>query len=96
MGTFRRFLGIFLIGLMLAGFVGCSKVSQANYDKISNGMTISEVKAILGEPNDSGSVEGGIGDVTASATKMVWGNDSKSITVTFVNDKVTAKSAQGL
>lgn len=30
----------------------CNKVTKLNYDKILNGMTLNQVKEILGEPND--------------------------------------------
>ncbi len=85
---------MFAIGLF--AIVGCSKVSQDNYDKINTGMTVEEVEDILG----SGNVDGGggvaVGDVEISGKVMRWGDDSKGITVTFANGKVVTKSHSGL
>ena len=50
---------VFALGLM-----ACSgaKITQENFDKIKTGMTLAEVKAILGEPADFLQYRGG-GDV---------------------------------
>jgi len=55
---------VFFLGLM-----ACSgdKISQENFDKITTGMTLAEVKAILGEPADSSSIDM---TVIAGATAM--------------------------
>ncbi|GJM25547.1 MAG: hypothetical protein DHS20C16_19620 [Phycisphaerae bacterium] len=91
----RKVLTVGLVFGLLA-MVGCSKVSQENYDKISTGMTVEEVEGILG----SGETEGGggvaIGDVELSGKVMHWGSDAKGIKVTFANGKVVTKSHQGL
>ena len=92
----RSLIGAVLLGLMLLFFSGCSKVSQSNYDKIENGMTVSQVEAILGKGKEESSVGGAIGNLAGSAKVITWGDDKKSITVTFVNDKVTLKAQKGL
>jgi hypothetical protein len=87
---------------------GCrkSKVTQENYDKIKNDMTLAQVEAILGE----GTSQGGDGanvaaqfgvDVTGGApapstTDYVWESGNKSITVTFRGGKVVGKKSSGL
>jgi hypothetical protein len=61
---------------------GDGKLTKANADKIKNGMKKSEVEEILGP-----------GKASADAGKagvFVWTEGTKSITVTFVDDKVTA------
>ncbi len=84
------------IAFGMFALVGCSKVSQENYDKINTGMTVDEVEAILG----SGEVEGGggvaVGDVELSGKVMHWGSDEEGITVTFANGKVVSKVKKGL
>jgi hypothetical protein len=92
----RSLIGVALLGLMLLFLSGCSKVSQSNYDKIENGMTVSQVEAILGKGKEASGVGGAIGDLAGSAKVITWGDDKKSITVTFVNDKVTLKAQKGL
>jgi len=87
-----------LVGLLVAGLattfvVGCGgKVSKSNYDKIENGMTVEEVKDILGEPAKT--TGGGVGALSGKV--MTWEDGDKQIVVTFANDKVTLKSQTGL
>ncbi len=83
----KRLLGI---ALMTVWLVACSSpVSQANYDKIQNGMSLTEVKAILGEPAETQTM--GIGGL--SGTSATWANDKGlKISIQFVNDKVQLKN----
>jgi outer membrane protein assembly factor BamE (lipoprotein component of BamABCDE complex) len=92
----RNLIGLALLGLLFLLISGCSKVSQSNYDKIENGMTVSQVEAILGKGKEAAGVAGAIGNLTGSGKVLTWGDDKKSITVTFANDKVIAKAGQGL
>lgn len=80
-----------LVVLTLLLLVGCSKVTQSNFEKIQPGMTRAEVVAILGEPTSEGSL--GVGQL--SGTSAVWKSDDKAITIVFVNDKVKLKSFAG-
>ncbi len=89
--------GLLLGGLMLMTTGGCgSKVSKSNYDKINNGMTVAEVEKILGEGELQAGGSAGIGGLTGSAKVYKWIDGDKTITVTFVNDKVTLKVPSGL
>jgi hypothetical protein len=64
-----------------------SRVSQENYNKISNGMPYAEVVKILGQPQSS---EGrGLLGVTASTSE--WKDGKHEIMIVFVNEKVTSK-----
>ena len=92
----RRWPALGLLVAILAGLTGCSKVSQDNYDKVKSGMTLSEVEGILGKGTEKSGVSGAIGDLSGSAKVMTWGDDKKSITITFANDKVVTKLAEGL
>ena len=89
-------LSVLLIGFMLAALAGCSKVTQENYGKIESGMTLSDVEAILGKGKEEAGIGGAIGDLAASGKVLTWGDEQKSITVTFANDKVVTKSQKGL
>ena len=75
---------VFFLGLM-----ACSgaKINQENFDKIKTGMTLAEVKAILGEPADSSSIDVA---VISGATAM-WKGEGITINIQFMNGKVIAK-----
>lgn len=68
--------------------VSCSKVTQANYEKIKPNMSMQEVIAILGEPSSSESISvAGI-----SGTSATWRNNNSEIVIQFLNNKVTVKT----
>ena len=92
----RSLIGVTLLGLMLLFLSGCGKVSKTNYDKIEIGMTVAQVEAILGKGKEESSIGGAIGNLAGSAKVITWGNENKSITVTFVNEKVSIKAQKGL
>ena len=48
----NKILSIFIFILLLFTLTSCNKVTKENFDQIKNGMTLEEVKAILGEPSD--------------------------------------------
>ena len=80
-----RTLSICACTLMLAA---CgSKLTQANFSKITNGMSQAEVTQLLGEPQSS---QGG-GLLGFSASTAMWKDDKHQITVVFLNEKVTSK-----
>ena len=69
--------------------MACSgaKINHENFDKIKTGMTLAEVKAILGEPADSSSIDVA---VISGATAM-WKGEGITINIQFMNGKVIAK-----
>ena len=71
----------------VAALAACSKLNQDNLDKVQNGMTTAQVKAILGEPTSSDS-SNALGIV--SGTTYVYHTDKSDVKITFVNDKVIA------
>ena len=87
---------------------GCSssKVSKANYDKISTGMSVAEVEAILGpgEVLSKSEVKAPeinipnvtIPDMSMSGKSIVWKDGFKVISIIFINDKATGISQLGL
>ena len=74
------------------------KITQANFDKVSNGMNMSQVENLLGKGEDqtaSGvSISyGGAADVKKSPeTTMVWKGKSMTVTIIFKDGKVVQKS----
>lgn len=68
--------------------IGCGKVTKENYNRLKMGMDYGEVVAILGKANECK-------DVIAIKNCM-WGDEKKSIKVSFAGEKVILYSAQGL
>jgi hypothetical protein len=104
---FRRLAAVSLVLALTLLLSGCAgKVTKANFDKITNGMSLSEVEAILGKgernDGDGSNVAAQVGvDVGAPAkprgfTSYIWQSGDKSIEVQLTNDKVTGKIAKGL
>ena len=85
----RPWLGAFLC-LLLMTAIGCSRLTQENFNKVQEGMSMAEVIAILGEPTDAKSA--GVGPL--SATTATWEDDTARINIKFLNDKVQLKKRQ--
>jgi hypothetical protein len=83
----RWFLIAFLL-LILFVAASCGKLTMDNYNKIKVGMTYNEVTTILGSPDNCNDIIG--------MRSCVWGDDKKSITVSFVGDKVLLFSANNI
>jgi outer membrane protein assembly factor BamE (lipoprotein component of BamABCDE complex) len=81
--------GIVVVVLACAFFlVACgSRINQDNFDKIQTGMTLAQVKVILGNPTESSSVDVAV----FSGTVSKWKAGDVTITIQFVNGKVVAK-----
>lgn len=90
---------VLVASVLLAAVGGCgggssvpSRLTMANYDRITTGMPRAEVEAFLGLGREQ--VGGAIGGM--STTVVSWQESDKSITVTFVNDKVATRDEDGL
>ena len=64
----------------------CSKLTEDNLQKIHNGMTTDEVKAILGDPTDS-QTKTMLGLTT---TVYSYHTGSSNVAITFIDGKVLA------
>ncbi len=87
-----RFQKLWVLVLCLAlclSLAGCgrAKLTQANFDKIQTGMTLAQVRAILGDPTESHSVNVAV----VSGTVSEWRQGEVTISIQFVNDRVVAK-----
>jgi hypothetical protein len=84
-----RFMTAAVAMVFLFCLTACSgaKINQENFDKIKTGMTLAEVKAILGEPADSSS----IGAAGISGGSAMWKTEGITINIQFINGKVIAK-----
>ena len=78
---------------------GCSgKINKDNYNKISNGMSISQVESKLGKGESQASSSYDLGDYggNISSEVVTWQKGMKIISITFSNGKVMAKGNSGL
>ena len=76
------------MGLLLLVMLGCSKITLENYNKISVGMSYDEVTQLIGPPDECGDVMG--------ARNCRWGDEKRSINVSFVGSKVLLFASSNL
>lgn len=84
---------------ILLFLISCSgKLNKDNYDKISNGMSVSQVESILGkgESQASSSVDLGEYGGSISSEVMTWQSGTKVISISFSNGTVVTKAQSGL
>lgn len=101
--TARILLSIALVTCLF--LAACeSKVTSENYDKVTNGMSLSQVQKILGRGKDDTSHAGtsisapGISQTSRSNDVIyVWEDESGGkIVIVFQDDKVVQKSKTGM
>ena len=80
----KSLLGTALLFLVL----GCSPLSQENYNKITVGMSYEQVTALIGNPDTCDDLMG--------VRNCLWGDEKRSVQVGFVADKVLLFSANNL
>ena len=76
-----------LLVLLLAA---CSRVTADNFDKVQEGMSEAEVRALLGAPTESNSVT----VLGMSGTASRWRGRDAEIVVRFINGKVALKTSR--
>ncbi len=77
-----------LLFTAVAALAACSKLTEDNLEKVHNGMTTDEVKALLGDPTSSSSGN----FLGQSGTEFIYHTDKSDVKIDFVNDKVIASS----
>jgi hypothetical protein len=78
-----------LLGLaLLLALLGCSKLTMDNYNKITVGMSYDEVVKLIGKPDKC--------DDAMGLRTCTWGDESRSVHVNFVGDKVLLFSSSNL
>ena len=75
-----------LVALLL--LAACSKITQENFAKVQDGMSEPEVKALLGPPASTSSVQ----VLGIAGTHSIWEGDGAVVSIRFVNGKVATKS----
>lgn len=78
---------LIFLGLMLA-LSGCSKLTLENYSKIEPGMPYDEVTRLIGNPEKCDDVMG--------LRNCLWGDEKRSVNVTFAGGKVLLFSSSNL
>jgi hypothetical protein len=73
---------------LLLALLGCSKLTLENYNKLQVGMSYDEVTQLIGPPEACDDVLG--------LRNCRWGDDKRSISVSFAADKALVFSAQNL
>jgi len=73
---------------LLLVLLGCSRLSLENYNKITVGMPYDDVIQLIGKPDQCDDVMG--------VRNCKWGNDKRSVTVSFVANKVLLFSSSNL
>ena len=93
--SFVKIIALMLILIMLISICGCGliNISRENYNKISTGMSFSDVVDILGSDYEVSS-DAGYGGYNASC--YVWESWGKCITIIFLNGRVYSKAQSGL
>jgi hypothetical protein len=81
-------IAIAAVTLIVLLMAGCSKLTVGNYDRLKMGMPYEEVVKIIGAPDKCSDVMG--------VKNCEWGNEKKSINVTFAGDKVIFFTGNGL
>lgn len=81
-------LSLIILFCLALIFAACQtdRVTKANYDKLSIGMSESEVTGILGEPSESSSVN--LGPFSGTASK--WVGKGGTISIQFLNGEAKA------
>ena len=80
-----RCLVVMLTVLLIAG---CGKLTMENYNKLKMGMSYDEVVKIIGSPDKCSEVMG--------MRNCQWGDEKKSVNVTFAGDKALVFTCDGL
>jgi len=93
----RSIVCLLLVAMAGLPLVGCgSKVSKSAFDKVQNGMAVAEVEKLLGKGTPEAAGGGTLGEIVGSGKILSWTEGNKKILITFVNDKVVAKTQSGL
>ncbi len=86
---------LLLFALVLLGFTGCnrtlsgSKLSRANYDQITTGMSKAQVETILGHPTTVDSKD----FLILKKTTFRYEEGDRFVMITFKNDEVDSKDS---
>lgn len=78
---------LFALSLLLA-LLGCSRLTLENYNKLAVGMSYDEVVQLIGKPAQCDDLMG--------LRSCTWGDESRSVQVSFAGDKVLLFASKNL
>ncbi|HSV70892.1 MAG TPA: hypothetical protein VLI72_12335 [Methylibium sp.] len=84
MTTHRPWLPLLAVLLLAA----CSRLTLANYDQVKVGMAYEDVTKLIGDPARC--------DETIGLRACRWGDEQRSVDITFAGGKVLLASAKNL
>jgi len=89
-GNGHPYRTILLLTTVLVLTACASKLTQENLQKVHSGMTIDEVKAILGNPTDSQSAD----MLGFKSTSFTYHTKTADVKIVFLNDKVMSTEGE--
>ena len=81
-----RLMLVLMLVLMLDSCIG-KRITKANVDQVTEGMSKKQVESILGQPNSSKTEE----PATMKRTTYVYRQGKDTVTIVFQDDKVQSK-----
>jgi hypothetical protein len=84
----RPTAAIFCATALVLLTVGCSRLTQENYEKLKPGMSYDEVAKILGRPEKCSEVLG--------IQNCSWGDQQRGISASFVGGKAVLYASQNI
>ena len=79
---------VLMLALMLDSCIG-KRITKANVDQVTEGMSKKQVESILGQPNSSKTEE----PATMKRTTYVYRQGKDTVTIVFQDDKVQSKDS---
>ena len=86
--TASRLLLVLILVLMFDGCIG-KRITKANVDKVTEGMSKKQVESILGQPTSSKTE----GPAIIRQTTYVYRQGKDTVTIVFKDDKVQSKDS---
>jgi outer membrane protein assembly factor BamE (lipoprotein component of BamABCDE complex) len=85
----RRWLSVLVAALFVLGACHGKRLTKANVDEVSNGMSRKQVESILGPPTSVDSTD----LLIMKKVTYIYQQADESVTIVFVNDEVTSKDS---
>ena len=83
-----RFMLVLMLLLMFDGCIG-KRITKANVDQVTEGMSKKQVESILGQPTSSKTEE----PASMKRTTYVYRQGKDTVTIVFQDDKVQSKDS---
>ncbi len=83
-----RLMLVIMLVIMLDGCIG-KRITKANVDQVTEGMSKKQVESILGQPTSSKTEE----PATMKRTTYIYRQGKDSVTIIFQDDKVQSKDS---